>query len=89
VKELSARRWSIMPLYIPLNIFINKTMLNFGFVNVLPNGHIDLNDLERLLASSAKKTLVTLMHANNEIGNITDINAVGELCKKYKAPFSQ
>ena len=61
--------------------------VEFGFVNVLPNGHIDLNDLERMLASSAKKTLVTLMHANNEIGNITDINAVGELCKKYKALF--
>ena len=44
-------------------------------------------DLENLLATSTQKTLVTLMHANNEIGNITDINAVGELCKKYKAVF--
>ena len=58
------------------------------FVKVLSNGHIDLNDLERLLSSSSKKTLVTLMHANNEIGNITDINAVGELCKKYNAVFN-
>lgn len=57
------------------------------FVKVLPNGHIDLNDLERLLSSSTQKTLVTLMHANNEIGNITDINAVGELCRKYHALF--
>ncbi|MBV9963473.1 MAG: cysteine desulfurase [Parafilimonas sp.] len=56
-------------------------------VKILPNGHIDLNDLERLLSSSNKKTLVTLMHANNEIGNITDINAVGEFCKKYNAVF--
>lgn len=61
--------------------------IELGFVKVLPNGHIDLNDLERLLSSSNKKTLVTLMHANNEIGNITDINAVGELCKKYNAVF--
>lgn len=57
------------------------------FVQVLPNGHIDLADLESLLSSSNKKTLVTLMHANNEIGNITDINAVGEICKKYNAVF--
>jgi len=58
-----------------------------AFVKILPNGHIDLNDLERLLASSTQKTLVTLMHANNEIGNITDIHAAGELCKKYNAIF--
>ena len=58
-----------------------------GFVKVLPNGHVDLNDLGRLLAQSEEKTLVTLMHANNEIGNITDIEAVGNLCKKFGAIF--
>jgi len=31
--------------------------------------------------------LVTLMHANNEIGNITDIQKVGELCAQYHAIF--
>ena len=56
-------------------------------VNVLPNGHIDLNDLERLLQESKEKCLVTLMHANNEIGNMIDLNAVGELCKKFGAIF--
>ncbi len=61
--------------------------IDLEFVKVLPNGHIDVKDLERLLASSTQKTLVTLMHANNEIGNITDINAVGELCKKHHAFF--
>jgi cysteine desulfurase len=61
--------------------------IELEFVKVLPNGHIDFDDLERLLSSSGKKTLVTLMHANNEIGNITDINAVGELCKKHHAVF--
>jgi cysteine desulfurase len=61
--------------------------IELEFVKVLPDGHIDLNDLERLLSASSKKTLVTLMHANNEIGNITDINAVGGLCKKYSAIF--
>src|ERR1700748_1357178 len=56
-------------------------------VNVLPNGHIDMEDLEQKLAASAEKTLVTLMHANNEIGNIMDIHSVGELCKMYGAIF--
>ncbi|MEN9570549.1 MAG: hypothetical protein RL172_1780 [Bacteroidota bacterium] len=58
-----------------------------SYVKLLPNGHIDLEDLERLLASTDKKSLVTLMHANNEIGNLLDIDAVGELCKLYNAIF--
>lgn len=58
-----------------------------SFVNLLPNGHIDLEDLEHQLAASTEKTLVTLMHANNEIGNMLDIHAVGELCKLYGAIF--
>ena len=44
-------------------------------------------DLERLLSTSDKKTLVSLMHVNNEIGNKLDIDRVGELCKKYGALF--
>jgi cysteine desulfurase len=58
-----------------------------SYVKLLPNGHVDLEDLEKLLASTEHKTLVTLMHANNEIGNLLDINAVGELCKLYNAIF--
>ncbi|MEP6926674.1 MAG: cysteine desulfurase family protein [Ginsengibacter sp.] len=58
-----------------------------SYVNVLPNGHIDMIDLEKLLKESKEKCLVTLMHANNEIGNITDIEEVGKLCKKYSAIF--
>lgn len=58
-----------------------------SYVKLLPNGHVDLDDLEKLLAGTEQKSLVTLMHANNEIGNILDINAVGELCKLYNAIF--
>lgn len=58
-----------------------------SYVKLLPNGHIDLADLESLLADSEEKCLVTLMHANNEIGNMLDIHAVGDLCKKYNAIF--
>ena len=58
-----------------------------SYVKILPNGHIDIVDLELLLSTSKEKCLVTLMHANNEIGNILDINTVGELCKKYNAIF--
>lgn len=58
-----------------------------SYVQVKPDGHIDLEDLERLLAQATEKTLVTLMHANNEIGNMLDLHAVGNLCKKYQAIF--
>jgi cysteine desulfurase len=58
-----------------------------SYVKLLPNGHIDIDDLEKLLAASNEKTLVTLMHANNEIGNILDIYAIGNLCKLYNAIF--
>jgi cysteine desulfurase len=58
-----------------------------NYVKLLPDGHVDIEDLEKLLAASEEKTLVTLMHANNEIGNILDLHAVGNLCKLYNAIF--
>ena len=58
-----------------------------SYVKLLPNGHIDLDDLERLLATTSDKCLVTLMHANNEIGNLSDIHAIGNICKKHNAIF--
>ena len=50
-------------------------------------GHIDLTELEELLAANDKKTLVSVMHANNEIGTVHDIHAIGGLCEKYNALF--
>ncbi len=58
-----------------------------SFVKLLPDGHVDLEDLEEQLAAHEERCLVSLMHANNEIGNILDIEATGELCKKYNAIF--
>ena len=58
-----------------------------SFVKLLPNGNLDLEYLEKLLAKTEGKCLVTLLHANNEIGNMIDIHQVGELCKLYGAIF--
>jgi cysteine desulfurase len=58
-----------------------------SYVRVLGNGHIDMEHLETLLTTSKEKVLVTLMHANNEIGNITDLHLVGALCQKFDAIF--
>src|SRR5206468_3119223 len=62
-------------------------LVKVSMVKLLPDGHVDLQDLEQLLAASQEKTLVTLMHANNEIGNMLDMKAVGDLCNTYKAIF--
>lgn len=61
--------------------------VSLSFVKLLADGHVDLEDLEQQLASHEERCLVTLMHGNNEIGNLLDINAVGNLCKKYNAIF--
>lgn len=62
--------------------------IRLSYVKVFPDGQIDYDDLENLLKDSKEKTLVSLMHANNEIGTITDIERVGNLCKKYNAIFN-
>ena len=59
-----------------------------SYIKVLPNGHIDYDDLEKLLKESKEKCLVSLMHANNEIGTITDIERIGNLCNKYNAIYN-
>ena len=56
------------------------------WVNIHDNGDIDLKHLEELLATWPK-SLVSLMHVNNEIGNVLDIYKVGELCQLHSAIF--
>lgn len=67
--------------------YCKQGMITASYVKYTDNGHVDLNHLEELLSNANQKTLVSLMHANNEIGNILDIKKVGELCKKYNAIF--
>lgn len=55
-------------------------------VKIDNKGNVDLDDLEKLLQTEVK-TLVTLMHANNEISTLLPLNDVSMLCKKYSAYF--
>ena len=64
----------------------NKVIDVLEFVNLDNKGHIEMNHLEALLKEDTP-TLVSLMHANNEIGNLNDIEQIGELCDKYGAIF--
>jgi len=61
-------------------------MVELKMVRSDSNGVIDLADLESLLSASPN-ALVSLMHGNNEIGNLLDLHAVGNLCEKYGALF--
>jgi cysteine desulfurase len=60
--------------------------VNLLFVKLDEKGHIIKEDLERLLSENTD-VLVSLMHANNEIGNLIDIQEIGALCKRYGALF--
>lgn len=57
------------------------------YVELDADGNPNLQHLEQLLKKDDSKRLVSLMHVNNEIGNITDIAAVAELCKEHNALF--
>lgn len=60
--------------------------IKVSWVKIDKKGNVDLNDLEELLKNNPR-SLVSLMHANNEIGTLLPIKEVGELCEKYNAIF--
>ncbi len=60
--------------------------IDVEYVKTLANGAIDLTNLVELL-SFKTDTLVSLMHVNNEIGTVLDLERVGIICKENKALF--
>ncbi|GIZ15567.1 cysteine desulfurase family protein [Capnocytophaga catalasegens] len=60
-----------------------------SYVKLMPDGSVDLYHLKKLLSDfpSKEKILVSLMHINNEIGNILPLEEVAVLCQKYNAYF--
>jgi cysteine desulfurase len=64
----------------------NEFKIDVDYVNVLPNGEVDVTHLVTLLSEN-KKTLVSLMHVNNEIGTVLDLALVGRICKQHQAYF--
>lgn len=65
----------------------SRDNIRLSNVRLLSNGHVDMEHLRELLAGSKERCLVTLMHANNEIGNLLDLHAVGNLCREFDAIF--
>jgi cysteine desulfurase len=60
--------------------------IKVSLVNIDEHGHVKLDHLEKLLAEHPR-SLVSLMHANNEIGNLLPLKSVAQLCAKYDAIF--
>lgn len=61
-------------------------VIKLSFVNIDAKGAIDYKHLEELLSSN-ERSFVSLMHANNEIGTLTNLELVGNLCEQYNAIF--
>jgi cysteine desulfurase len=69
-----------------LQILEKAGKVKLSWVNVDDKGNVDLNHLEELLKTN-ERSLVSLMHANNEIGTLLPLERVGEICEKYDAIF--
>lgn len=69
-----------------LEALASEGIIKLSLVNINEQGSIDLAHLEELLKTHPK-TFVSLMHANNEIGTLTNIEHVGEMCEQYDALF--
>lgn len=69
-----------------LEVMEKEGRIKLHYVELDEKGHVNLDHLEQLLKENPK-ALISLMHANNEIGNLLDIKSVGELAKHYQAFF--
>ena len=61
--------------------------VNIKYVKLDKHGEVDLSDLEQILKSHQGVKLVSLMHINNEIGNLLDIDEVARICKLHNSFF--
>jgi cysteine desulfurase len=61
-------------------------IIQLNYVNIDEKGSVNYQHLEELLGTH-ERSFVSLMQANNELGTLTDIERVGELCEKYNAIF--
>ena len=66
---------------------LDSNVVNVEYLDVDSKGKFEILQLETLLAATDQKTLVSLMHSNNEIGTMIDLDEIGKLCHKHGALF--
>lgn len=71
----------------PVEDLARTGKVELTLLEVDENGSIDMDQLFSLIKKHGESLLVSLMHGNNEIGNLTDIKAIGEACKENKSLF--
>jgi len=69
-----------------LEALVKTDGIDLSYIQHDERGQLNLAHLEELLATHPR-TFVSLMHANNEIGNLNDIQVIGEICQRYDAIF--
>ncbi|RZK23568.1 MAG: cysteine desulfurase [Hymenobacter sp.] len=70
----------------PLQALAKSGETELSYLHHDERGRLDLAHLEQLLATKPR-SFVSLMHGNNELGNLNDIKAIGELCAAHDAVF--
>ncbi|MCH7409533.1 cysteine desulfurase [Belliella sp. DSM 111904] len=63
-----------------------KGMIKLSLLEVNNRGEINMDHLQDLLKANPR-SMVSVMHANNEIGNINDLQTIGNLAKEYDTFF--
>ncbi|GAC1379495.1 MAG: cysteine desulfurase family protein [Hymenobacter sp.] len=70
----------------PLQLLAKNGEIELHYLRHDAHGRLDLGHLDELLAHQSR-SFVSLMHGNNEIGNLNDIAAIGDICDQYEAVF--
>ncbi|TAK35259.1 MAG: cysteine desulfurase [Saprospiraceae bacterium] len=92
VRDLGVRRIISSPtehhcVLHPLEV-VRKQGVQIEQVHLDRRGRINYDHLEQLLQqSNGAKTMVSLMHANNEIGTVHDMERISALCQTYGAIY--
>ena len=92
VRDLGVKRIISTRMEHHCNLYTFDEIENAGqaevvYLDIDSKGRINYVQLEDLLHSSDVKTLVSLMHCNNEIGTLIDLDRVAAICGEYKALF--
>ena len=92
VRDLGVRRIISSPIEHHCVLHSMDTLERLGQVEVVyvrldEKGRVDMAHLEALLQADAAKTMVSLMHSNNEVGTMINLEEVGVLCRQYGALF--
>lgn len=86
IKHVITTRFEHHAVLHTLNALQAKGLITVSFIENDSNGTLNLAHLIDLLRNN-QRSLVSVMHANNEIGNLNDIETIGELCERYHALF--